>query len=234
MQRYSVILDKNPREIVLLRGTGCRWRRCTFCDYYDDSSPNEGENFALNRPALLQVTGEYHRLEVINSGSFLELDEQTMALLYAICREKHIHHLHFESHWMYRRRIPALRQKFAEIGVTLHLKIGVESFDAPYREGVLKKGMPHATPEEIAAVFDEVNLLVGLPGQTVESMRQDVALGLKHFSRICVNVMTANSAPLQPEPAVVAAFLQKIYPAIKDEPRADVLLNNTDFGVGEP
>ena len=25
MPRYSVITDKNPREIVLLRGDGCKW-----------------------------------------------------------------------------------------------------------------------------------------------------------------------------------------------------------------
>lgn len=32
MTRYSVIEDKNPREIVLLRGRGCAWKRCRFCD----------------------------------------------------------------------------------------------------------------------------------------------------------------------------------------------------------
>ncbi len=233
MQRYSVIYDKNPREIVLLRGTGCHWRRCTFCDYYDDASPDKGENYALNRSALLQVTGQYQRLEVINSGSFPELDEATMELLCSVCQEKGIRHLHFESHWMYRRAIPALRERFSALGVTLHLKIGVESFDESYREGVLQKGMPHAEPEEIAAVFDEVNLLVGLPGQTVRSMQQDIDLGLRYFSRICVNVMTENSAPLQPDPAVVASFLREVYPAVKDNERADILLNNTDFGVGE-
>ena len=36
MERYSVITEKNPREIVLLRGAGCAWRRCRFCDYHLD------------------------------------------------------------------------------------------------------------------------------------------------------------------------------------------------------
>ena len=41
MQRYSTITEKNPREIVLLRGRGCRYRRCAFCDYHEDASCDE-------------------------------------------------------------------------------------------------------------------------------------------------------------------------------------------------
>ena len=62
MERYSVITEKNPREIVLLRGAGCAWRRCRFCDYHLDCSPDQKANFALNRRVLARVTGEYHRL----------------------------------------------------------------------------------------------------------------------------------------------------------------------------
>ena len=84
MNRYSIIHEKNPREILLLRGTGCRWRRCSFCDYHLDSSPDEEANFALNRAVISQVTGIYHHLEVINSGSFPELGEKTMDALLAV------------------------------------------------------------------------------------------------------------------------------------------------------
>ena len=41
MNRYSVIDDKNPREIVLLRSHPCRWGRCFFCDYIADNSIDE-------------------------------------------------------------------------------------------------------------------------------------------------------------------------------------------------
>ena len=75
--RYSIITDKNPREIVMLRGSGCRYLRCRFCDYHLDSSRNEEENYRINKEALSKVNGIYHSLEVINSGSFLELDEKT-------------------------------------------------------------------------------------------------------------------------------------------------------------
>ncbi|MCI7130596.1 MAG: radical SAM protein, partial [Lachnospiraceae bacterium] len=67
--RYSVITEKNPREIVMLRGSGCKWRRCKFCDYHLDFSTDAAANFAINRTALAQVGGIYGKLEVINSGS---------------------------------------------------------------------------------------------------------------------------------------------------------------------
>ena len=66
------ITEKNPREIVLLRGSGCVWKKCTFCDYHFDASPDASENFALNHTVLSHVTGEFGRLEVINSGSFCD------------------------------------------------------------------------------------------------------------------------------------------------------------------
>ena len=32
---------------------------------------------------------------------------------------------------------------------------------------------------------------------------------------------------------VIKEFMQKIYPVYKDNPRTDILINNTDFGVGD-
>ena len=43
--RYAVIEEKNPREIVMLRGLGCTWRRCRFCDYHLDSANFLPEGF---------------------------------------------------------------------------------------------------------------------------------------------------------------------------------------------
>ena len=83
--RYSVIEDKNPREIVMLVGDGCKWRKCRFCNYHLDSSRNLEANFRINKQALLKVTGKYHDLEVINSGSFVDLDEKTIELIKNIC-----------------------------------------------------------------------------------------------------------------------------------------------------
>lgn len=233
LTRYSVIQDKNPREIVLLRGRGCAWKRCKFCDYHLDASRDVQDNLRINREALAQVTGVYGRLEAINSGSFAELDESTIREIERVCREKHIRDLHIESHWLFRRTIPALRERFAAQGVTLHVKIGVETFDADYRERVLDKGIDETDPAKIAADFDDCCLLFGLAGQTSESMTRDIETGLTHFDRVCVNIMVPNSTEVKPDETARAAFIRAVYPIYKDNPRVDILLENTDFGVGE-
>lgn len=230
MQRYSVIHEKQKREIVLLRGRGCAYKKCAFCDYHLDCSPSDDENFALNSDVLQSVTGVYGDLEVINSGSVFELDQKTIALIKTICRDRGIHTLHFESHYMYRDRIAALRRDFD--GITLKMKIGVETFDYTFREQVLKKGIPEEAPEKIAAGFDEANLLFGLSGQSEQSMRRDIGLGLTYFERICVNIMCPAAAPMQPDKGVIDVFTRNIYPVYRDNPRVDILINNTDFGVG--
>ena len=234
MVRYSILHEKNPREIVLLRGTGCRWRKCTFCDYHLDSSPDEAENWRLNQEVLQQVTGCYHHLEVINSGSFPELDSRTMKALLDLCREKAIDTLHFECHWLYREEIPALRAAFGAVGTTLKIKTGVETFDRDFREKVLRKGIPEEDPARIARQFDECCLLFGLAGQTEESMRRDMETGLAHFERVCVNIFVENQTKLKPDQQVIRTFTQRVMPDYLENHRVDILLNNTDFGVGAP
>lgn len=233
MIRYSIITEKNPREIVLLRGQGCRYRRCAFCDYHEDASCDEHANLAINTEALNKVTGEFGCLEIVNSGSFSELDSSTMKAIMAVCVSKKISTIHFECHWLYRRHIPALREAFSQIGVKVKMKIGVETFDAIYREETMLKGIKETDPEKIAECFDECCLLFGLPGQTILSMKNDIETGLKHFRRICINIMVENNAPLQPSEEVRQLFINELLPLYKDNPRIDILLHNTDFGVGD-
>lgn len=232
MQRYSVITEKNPREIVLLRGQGCRYRRCAFCDYHEDASCDEQANLAINTEALSQVTGRFGRLEVVNSGSFCELDPSTMKAIMATCISRGIKVIHFECHWLYRRSIPQLRRMFKGIGTDVKMKIGVESFDAAYREQTMLKGIRETDPSKIAEDFNECCLLFGLPGQTAASMKNDIETGLKWFERVCVNIMIENNAPLQPSEEVRQTFVHELFPLYKDNPRIDILLHNTDFGVG--
>lgn len=231
MVRYSIIENKNPREIVLLRGRGCSWRKCTFCDYHLDSSNKLEENFILNRSILDKVSGIYRHLEVINSGSFTELDEQTIAKIEKICLEKKIHTLHFECHWLYRNQIPALRKRFEQVGTTLKIKTGVESFDYDFRENFLKKGISEANPAKISEQFDECCLLFGLSGQTTEGMINDIKTGLEYFERVCVNIFVENSK-LTPDNQVIQSFIKNVMPLYQSNDQVDILLNNTDFGVG--
>lgn len=232
MPRYSVIEGKNPREIVLLRGSGCKWRRCAFCDYHLDFSLNQEDNFALNRRVLSEVKGHLHRLEVINSGSFCDLDDKTHGEIRRVCVEKAIPQLHFECHWMHRHEIENIRRFYGEKGITVTIKMGVETFDYAYREKILHKGIDTDSPEEMARYADEICLLFGLKGQTVDSMRADMETGLRHFRRICVNIMVQNSTKILPDPQVISDFIRELYPLYKDNERVDILLNNTDFGVG--
>lgn len=230
MERYSRINQKAKREIVLLRGSGCAYKRCAFCDYHADSCPDQAENFKLNKAVLSKVTGEFGNLEVINSGSVFELDVQTLALILQICRDKSIKTLHFESHYLYKNRIPELREEFS--GIDLKMKLGLETFDYDLRERVLLKGIPERDPKVIAQSFEEANFLFGISGQTAESMKRDMELGLNYFERICVNIMCENSTPVKPDKNVISAFLKEVYPLYKNCDRVDILINNTDFGVG--
>ena len=231
--RYSVITEKNPREIVMLRGSGCKWRRCRFCDYHLDFSRDTAANYAINKAALSQVRGLYGKLEVINSGSLMDLDETTLSLIRDICLQKNIHELHFECHWMHRKELPDYRAFFTDAGIAVKIKIGVETFDADFRESVLDKGIDETDPSVIADGFDEVCLLFGLSGQTVASMRTDIETGLAYFERVCVNLMVENSTAVKPDTAVLADFMEQIYPFYRDDPGVDSLLNKTDFGVGK-
>ncbi len=230
--RYAVIHEKNPREIVMLRGKGCSWRRCRFCDYHLDSSPEEEANFLLNKEQLQKVTGAYHKLEVINSGSFVDLDEPTLALIEEVCQKQQICQAHFECHWRHRDAIANFRKRFFALGVELKIKTGVETFDPLFRESYLDKGIDTDNPAEIAAYFDEACLLFGIPGQTVESMEKDIQIGLAHFERVCVNIMQENLKPIKPDPKVIAAFTRELYPKYMENCRVDILMENTAFGVG--
>lgn len=231
MERYSRILKKRKREIVLLRGSGCVYRRCAFCDYHTDRCPDEEANFSLNSQVLGRVTGEFGELEVINSGSVFELDSRTLALIRQICLEKGISTIHFESHYLYRNRIPALRREFSPF--RLRLKLGLETFDYDFRENVLKKGIPERDAALLSRHFDEANLLFGIRGQTLESMERDITLGLSCFQRLCVNIMCRNTTAIQPDEHVISLFLEHLYPKYRDDDRIDILIQNTDFGVGD-
>lgn len=231
MERYSVIKEKNPREIVLLRGRGCVYKKCSFCDYHTDCCSDDAENVQLNHSVLSNVTGEYGNLEVINSGSVFELDSKTLGEIKHLCKEKGIKTIHFESHFIYNSKIPLLRQDFD--GFDLKMKLGLETFDYDFRERVLRKGIDEKDPARIAENFDEANFLFGIEWQNARSMLRDIELGLQHFERICINIMCPNSTEIKPDRNVIEVFMDELYPIYKDNDRVDILINNTDFGVGD-
>ena len=229
MERYALIHTKMPREFVLLQGTGCRWRKCTFCDYHQDVSENP---FTLNESVLRQVTGHYGVLDVINSGSALELDDDTIALINQVVKEKQIHTLWFEAHYMYRKKLAEFASRFAPAKVKF--RCGVETFDPTLREE-WKKGIPASvTPEDVAKYFQGVCLLCCTQGENKERILNDIRIAREHFEYFSVNVFCNNSTPVKQDSELAGWFAREVYPQIKDVDGIEVLMENTDLGVGTP
>ena len=105
MDRYSKILKKDKREIVLLIGSGCKWEKCKFCNYYLDRAKDDEKQFEINKKVLSHVTGEFKVLEAINSGSIFELNSKSKKELLETCITKGIERLIIESHYMYKKQI---------------------------------------------------------------------------------------------------------------------------------
>lgn len=216
-----------PREFVLLQGTGCRWRKCTFCDYHTDTSDNP---FKVNREVLANVTGEYGVLDVINSGSCVELDEQTIELIAELVKEKHIHTLWFEAHYIFRSRLAEFARSFTPAEVKF--RCGVETFDTDMRLLWCKGISVDVTVADIAKYFKGVCLLCCVEGQTKEQILRDIAYAQRHFEYFSVNIFCNNTTPVKRDEALVKWFNAEVYPFIKDDPRIEILIDNTDLGVG--
>ena len=227
MDRYALISTKMPREFVLLQGTGCRWRKCTFCDYHEDVSERP---FEVNESVLRQVTGQYGVLDVINSGSAMELDEETIAFIKEVVKEKKIHTLWFEAHYMYRKKLASFAEQFAPAKVKF--RCGVETFDTALREA-WKKGIPSSVSvQDIAQHFQGICLLCCTQGETKEHILKDIELAKAHFEYFSVNVFCENHTPMKQDKELTSWFAREVYPRIKDDPCIEVLMKNTDLGVG--
>ena len=227
MDRYALISTKMPREFVLLQGTGCRWRKCTFCDYHEDVSERP---FEVNESVLRQVTGKYGVLDVINSGSAMELDEETIALIKEVLKEKRIHTLWFEAHYIYRKKLASFAEQFAPVKVKF--RCGVETFDTALRDA-WKKGIPSSVSvQDIAQHFQGICLLCCTQGETKEHILKDIELAKAHFEYFSVNVFCNNHTPVKQDKELASWFAKEVYPMIKDEPGIEVLMENTDLGVG--
>ena len=227
MERYAIIHTVLPREFVLLQGTGCRWKKCTFCDYHADVSDNP---FAVNKEVLAQVQGVYGVLDVINSGSAMELDEQTIAMIKEVVQEKQIHTLWFEAHYMYRHKLAKFAEQFDEVEVKF--RSGVESFDSCLRERWNKGVAASVTAQDVAKHFQGVCLLCCTQGDSKERILKDIALAEQYFEYASVNVFCENSTSIKRDNALAKWFVEEVYPNLKDSSKIEVLVENTDLGVG--
>ena len=227
MERYVIIHTILPREFVLLQGTGCRWKKCTFCDYHADVSDNP---FTVNKGVLAQVQGVYGVLDVINSGSAMELDEQTIAMIKEVVQEKQIHTLWFEAHYMYRHKLAKFAEQFD--GVEVKFRCGVESFDSSLRQQWNKGIAASVTAQDVAKHFQGVCLLCCTQGDSKERILKDIALAEQYFEYASVNVFCENSTSIKRDNALAKWFVEEVYPNLKDSSKIEVLVENTDLGVG--
>ncbi len=227
MERYALIHTVLPREFVLLQGTGCRWKRCTFCDYHGDVS---NEPYAVNREVLAQVQGVYGVLDVINSGSAMELDPLTIKMIKEVVKEKNIHTLWFEAHYMYKNQLSKFAEQFE--GVEVKFRCGIESFDAALRSQWKKGVKDDVMPEDVANYFQGVCLLCCTEGDSQERILRDIALAKAYFEYASVNVFCENSTAVKRDEELVKWFVDVVYPQLQQSDKIEVLVENTDLGVG--
>ena len=227
MERYAVIHTVMPREFVLLQGQGCKWKQCTFCDYHTDVS---ADSYRVNREVLGYVTGVYGVLDVINSGSAMELDEQTIEEIKRVVKEKHIHTLWFEAHYMYRYKLMKFAEQFE--GVEVKFRCGIESFNGELREQWKKGVAADVTAEDVATYFQGVCLLCCTEGDSKERILTDISLAEQYFEYASINVFCENTTQVKRDDTLAKWFVEEVYHELQHSKKIEILMNNTDLGVG--
>ena len=229
MERYNIITEKFPREIVLLKSRPCAYGKCTFCDYIGDNSTNIAEMNQLNKEVLSNVKGLYDTFEVINSGNIFDLPKETLEMIKLKLSEHEFKKLFAEAHWIFRDHLDKMRQR---LDIDIMVKTGVESFDYDFREKVLKKGAPFQSVEELKKYFDSPCIMVGIKGQTKDMIRRDIDIVLNQFNHATVNVYCENTTIIKPDGQLKEWFYDE-YKWLDDVKHLEVLWNKTDFGVGD-
>ena len=190
MTRYESF---GNHELIILLGYPCINKgRCNFCTYHLCNKTNAEEMIAVNSEALSQIKGS-GILEIYNSGSIFELPPYTLLQIQEMIRLKNTPKIITEAHWQYRHQFENMR-KFLDAPEVL-IKIGVETFDIEIREKIMKKGMGNALPEEIIKFTSAINLLVGIEGQTQETVKHDMEISQKLFSHIDISIFDNKYAP---------------------------------------
>ncbi|GMB10586.1 MAG: radical SAM protein [Candidatus Improbicoccus devescovinae] len=233
MQRYSKITKKFPREFILLQGQGCFWKKCTFCDYYLDISSSYS---IINHNVIRLVTGEFGVLDVINSGSAMELDVGTLNFLAKICEIKNIHTIWFEAHWNYHNFVGSFKRNFQrkikKFVINVKFRTGIETFHADTRKKFNKGISNDVSPQDVHKYFDGVCLLAGVNGQKFDIIKQDIGIASEIFEYFSFNVFTQNSKKNVVDEYLILRLKNEVFPQLIVNPKAELLVKNFDLGVG--
>ena len=179
---------------------------------------------------LTRVQGVYGVLDVINSGSAMELDAQTIEMIKEVVKERNIHTLWFEAHYMYKNQLARFAEQFD--GVEVKFRCGVESFDGNLREQWQKGIAAHVTVEDVAKYFQGVCLLCCSEGDSKERILRDIALAEQYFEYASVNVFCENTTAVKRDDELAKWFVEEVFPDLRESKKIEILINNTDLGVG--
>jgi hypothetical protein len=160
----------------------------------------------------------------------MELDEQTIEEIKRVVREKNIHTIWFEAHYMYRHKLAKFAEQFE--GVKLKFRCGIESFDSALREQWNKGIAADVTAEDVAKYFQGVCLLCCTEGDSKERILRDIALAEQYFEYASVNVFCENTTQVQRDDDLAKWFVLEVYPELIQSKKIEILINNTDLGVG--
>jgi uncharacterized Fe-S cluster-containing MiaB family protein len=176
------------------------------------------------------ITGQFGMLDIINSGSAMELDSDTIAHIQKIVKAKSIHTLWFEAHYMYRNQLKSFATQFPDTEVKF--RCGVETFNSKLRTKWNKGIATDVTPQDIAQYFKGVCLLCCTEGETIERIWNDIEIARQHFEYFSINLFCNNSTAVKRDTELAKWFEAEVYPMLKDIDGIEILLNNNDLGVG--
>lgn len=237
MKRYIVINDQETilnaekREMALLKAHPCYHRKCCkFCDYPDDNIViKTDEIISFNKQVLLNITGQFGILEIINSGSVFELPPESIDEIMNIAILKKINIIYFESFPAYNKKIPGLKSFFQKNGITVRFRTGLETFNEQFRINVLGKQIYNSMIPDMKKLYYSNCLLVGIYGQTKKDVINDIYEGLSNFEKITINVFCKNTKRIGIDNSLINWFKEYAIQKLKGNSRIEIFLDNNIF-----
>ena len=131
---------------------------------------------------------------------------------------------------MYKNQLAKFAEQFE--GIKVKFRCGVETFDGRLREQWKKGIAASVTAEDVAKYFQGVCLLCCTNGDSQERILRDISLAEQYFEYASVNVFCENTTAIKRDEELVKWFVDEVYPMLKQSKKIEILINNTDLGVG--